>query len=297
LKRIQEQQGEMSHFFSPAVIESISSGIGTSRALIPKEQDISVLFCDVRGFSRVSEKSHRDLHELLDRISNALGLMTKVIMRFEGVVADFQGDSALAFWGWPKQLDSGPEAACRTALLIHREFQIAAQNEKGSLAGFQVGVDHGNAIAGKIGSEEQCKVGVFGPVVNLTSRLKGMTKQFRVPILIDEATARFVRKHFPASEARVRKLGLVRPKGIETPLMVSELLPPEGEPDTISNDLLREHEQAVDDFMAGYWSDAFDTFDSMPVSNRAKEMLLLYMAHNNYEPPPDWDGVIELDEK
>jgi adenylate cyclase len=299
LKRLQTQRIEMSHYFSPAVVELLSGEMSSSASLIPQEQDISVLFCDVRGFSRAAENSQRNLHELLDRISNALGLMTKAIMRFEGVVADFQGDSVLAFWGWPTPLASGPTAACRAALLIHREFQRAGQQAGGPLAGFRVGIGigHGNAIAGKIGSDEQCKIGVFGPVVNLASRLEGMTKQFRVPILIDEATARFVRKHFHPSKARVRKLGTVRPKGIATPLMVNELLPPEGQLESISDDLLREHEQAVDDFIAGNWSEAFDALDQMPVGNRAKEIILLYMAHNNYTPPPDWDGIINLEGK
>jgi adenylate cyclase len=299
LNRLQDHQIEMSHFFSPAVVEPISDVMSRSGSLMPTEQDISVLFCDMRGFSRVTEKSRHNLHELLERISSALGLMTKAIMRHEGVVADFQGDSVFAFWGWPTQLESGPTAACQAALLIHREFQRASQDEAGSLTGFQVGIGigHGNAIAGKIGSEEQCKIGVFGPVVNLASRLEGMTKKFRVSILIDAATARFVRKHFQPSEARVRKLGAVRPQGIKTPLMVSELLPPEGQQGAISNDLILQHEQAVDDFIAGNWSDAFDVLDQTPVSNRAKEIILLFMAHNNYTPPPDWDGIIDLESK
>ena len=80
-------------------------------------------------------------------------------------------------------------------------------------------------MAGKIGTEAQSKVGVFGPVVNMASRLESMTKQLRVPILLDEATARYAREHLPVSEGRVRKLCKLRPYGMETAMLVSQLLP------------------------------------------------------------------------
>lgn len=296
VKRLQRQHNEMSQYFSPAVIESIANTSIRESVLTPKEQDISVLFCDVRGFSRQAEKARHALLDLLNRVSDALGVMTNAIMRFEGVIADFQGDAALAFWGWPYLLEDGPVSACRAALAMHQEFTRANRSAGSPLAGFQVGIGigHGRAIAGKIGSEQQCKVGVFGPVVNLASRLEGMTKQFRVPILIDERTAEFVREHFPANEARVRRLGRVRPKGMDQPLMVCELLPPETEEGTISNQLIAEHEKAVDAFVAGNWSEAFDSLDATPVGNRAKELLLIFMAENNYQPPDDWDGIINL---
>ena len=81
-------------------------------------------------------------------------------------------------------------------------------------------------MAGKIGTVDQVKVTVFGPVVNLASRLEGMTKILRAPILLDEATAAAVRRQVPREVARVRRLAVVRPYGLDTPLEVSELLPP-----------------------------------------------------------------------
>ena len=66
-------------------------------------------------------------------------------------------------------------------------------------------------MAGGIGTAEQAKVTVFGPVVNLASRLQDMTKLLRVPILIDEPTAAAVREHLPRDVARVRRMAKVRP--------------------------------------------------------------------------------------
>lgn len=65
---------------------------------------------------------------------------------------------------------------------------------------------------------------MFGPVVNQGARLESMTRQFGVSIIVDEATAEAVRKHVPTSVAYVRKLAHVRPKGMDIPVVVHELV-------------------------------------------------------------------------
>ena len=196
---LEQRQAGLGQFFSPAVMEQLK-GDTTGHALDPKESDISVLFCDVRGFSRKSEKAEENLHELLARVSEALGVMTCGIIKYDGVIADFQGDAALGFWGWPKAKENDPRLACCAALDIQAAFLHATTDEGNSLKGFKVGIGiaSGRAIAGKIGTDEQIKVGAFGPVVNLGARLESMTKQLRTSILIDELTAERARETLPA---------------------------------------------------------------------------------------------------
>ena len=78
-----------------------------------------------------------------------------------------------------------------TWLAIRRDCLRAAQKPGNPLAGFAcgIGIAHGRAIAGRLGTAEQFKVGVFGPVVNLAARLESMTKFFGVPILMDDVCA------------------------------------------------------------------------------------------------------------
>ena len=89
---------------------------------------------------------------------------------------------------------------------------------------------------------------VFGPVVNLASRLQDMTKPLRVPILLDEPTAAVVRDQLPREVARVRRLAKVRPFGLETPLVVTELVPPEGPGAVLTGENLTDYEAALDAF-------------------------------------------------
>jgi len=298
VRLLEERQTRMNRYFSPKVVRTMSNK-RSEELLAPREGDITVLFCDLRGFSRHSEKEQHNLFTLLERVSQALGVMTRGIVQHEGVIADFQGDAALGFWGWPIPPEDGPLAACRTALEIHKEFTTAAQDETARLAGFRVGIGiaHGTAITGRIGTVDQEKVGVFGPVVNLAARLEQMTKQLRVPILIDETVAEYVRNHMSSDEGRCRRLGRIQPFGLANSFIVSELLPTEQSGSILPDAHLVDYERAVDLFQEGRWVETLEMLDRLPVGERAKDFLMIYIAQNNYEPPANWDGVITMQSK
>ena len=299
LRKLQKRYTGLSQFFAPSVLSAIA-GEGADAALAPKETDVAVLFCDLRGFSRESERYTDDLVGLLERVSRALGVMTFHILEQGGVVGDFQGDSAMGFWGWPLAHEDIVARACRAALAIRREFQEAACRPGDPLADFRVGIGvaTGRAVAGRIGTVDQVKVTVFGPVVNLASRLEGMTKIFRAPILHDAVTARVVRETMnPQSEARCRRVAVVKPYGLDTPVEISELLPAESDAPEIRGEDLADYEAALDAFLDRRWSDAFDQLHRVPPGDRVKDFLTVYIAQRNRMPPPDWDGVIELTSK
>jgi adenylate cyclase len=103
----------------------------------------------------MSELLKDDLFQLLATVKNALGLMANGIVESDGAIADFQGDAALGFWGWPMPLPDGPVPACRAALSIVIAFEKKS-NCDGMLEGFSVGIGiaHGVAIAGEIGTDK-----------------------------------------------------------------------------------------------------------------------------------------------
>lgn len=299
VRHLEDRQSEMSRFFSPKVMHLLTEqNMDLDQVLQPQSSDIGVLFCDLRGFSRSSEANRHDLVSMLGRVSAALEVMTRNIMDQDGVVTDFQGDSALGFWGWPTRPDGGPLAACRAALAIQSEFGSKSKESDSPLAGFKVGVGvaWGNAVAGRIGPDQIIKVGVFGPVVNLCARLEGMTKMMRAPILIDEKTADAVRLSMPQSEGRSRRLCRVLPAGMDQPVMVSELLPPESE-ETLSDEHLARYEQALDAFIEGDWLEAIDLLGELPTRDRGKDFLMIHIAQNQYDPPANWNGTIALSSK
>jgi hypothetical protein len=142
-----------------------------------------------------------------------------------------------------------------------------------------------SAIAGQIGTQQQAKIGVFGPVVNQGSRIEGMTRQFNVNICIDETTADFVRRLLPPEEGRCRNLARVRPNGMDTPLLVCELLPPESEGQIVTADVIKHYEAALKAVIDGKWGQAMQTLQAVPDADGPKQFLLAQMARFDNAPP------------
>jgi adenylate cyclase len=295
VKRLQDQKTQLSSYFSPNVVENLTGN--QNDVLAPTSREISVLFCDVHGFSRKSEECQDDLQQLLLCVKEALGVMTHGMLSQNGTIADFQGDAALGFWGWPVPLDDGASSACLAALAIQKEFNRAGRDND-LLEDFSIGmgIAHGNAIAGQIGTRQQAKIGVFGPVVNQGSRLEGMTRQFGVSICIDENSGRCVRNLLTPDMARVRKLARVRPKGMETAIDVYELLSPYGADCPISDEHIERFEGALEMVTDGHWTDAIIALSLLPEEG-PKKFLVDQMKGFDNTPPADWDGVFSLTSK
>lgn len=298
LSSLERQQAGLRQFFAPPILKALGEELNTD-VLAPRECDVTVLFCDLRGFSQHAEHSADDLKGLLSRVSQALGVMTQQILRFGGVTGDFQGDAALGFWGWPFDSEQAPLNAARAALGIRAAFHEFADLADHPLSEFEmgIGIAHGRAVAGKIGTAEQVKVTVFGPVVNLASRLETMTSQLRVPILLDEATTRLVRDAMPQEEGRIRRLGRILPVGLETPVQVSELVPPLADFPELTDEHIAQYEEAVDHFTAGRWNEAWQCLHSLPASDRAQDFLAMPIVQHNRTAPAEWDGIIRLTRK
>jgi adenylate cyclase len=290
MRLLEHRHATLSQFFSPVVLETLAVE-DPEIVLAPRETEVSVLFCDLRGFSRESERHADHLLGLLQRVSKALGVMTRYIREQGGVVGDFQGDAAMGFWGWPLQQKDAILRTCLAALAIRAEFEATAGFHAG------IGVATGKAVAGKIGTVDQVKVTVFGPVVNLASRLESMTKILRAPILLDETTARAVRRQVPREIARVRRLAVVKPYGLDTTLEVSELLPPVAQYPVLTDEHIAYYETALDKFLSRNWAAAFELLHRIPAEDEVKDFLTVYIAEHNRRPPVNWDGVIPLENK
>ncbi|HXY36625.1 MAG TPA: adenylate/guanylate cyclase domain-containing protein, partial [Planctomycetaceae bacterium] len=122
LNRFERQKSGLRQFFAPPILSALGDDLDTA-LLEPRECDVTVLFCDLRGFSHTAEAAADNLRGLLERVSRALGVMTSQILKHGGVTGDFQGDAAMGFWGWPLSSPESPLDACRAALGIRAAFQ------------------------------------------------------------------------------------------------------------------------------------------------------------------------------
>ncbi|MCE9556663.1 MAG: adenylate/guanylate cyclase domain-containing protein [Planctomycetes bacterium] len=323
-QRLLQRQAALKAFFAPQVLEAIGRD-DPQRVLAPRSADVTVMFCDLRGFTRASEQQSADLMGLLDRVSQALGVATRQILGHGGVVGDFHGDAVMGFWGWPLQQPEKAVLACRAAMAIQAQLKgeprgvSPRRNEPGDRdeaspprenlqgltpparlerADFRIGIGiaSGTAVAGQIGTADQAKVTVFGPVVNLASRLEALTRRLGADILLDDTSVNEVSGAL-VDGGRLRRLATIVPHGLESPLLVSQLLPPETLAPKLSTTALEEYDQALCDFTAGRWDNARRRLTALATADSAASFLLTYMSETNNQPLPNFDGAIHMTTK
>ncbi len=299
LENLKRNEVVFGQFFPAVVLDALSTQ-EPEQYLAPQEVELAILFCDVRGFSRSSELASDDLLGLLERVSQALGVMTQNILAQGGVVGDFHGDAAMGFWGWPAAQPDSSKRACLAALSIRNAFKTAADDPAHPLHNFHVGIGiaSGPAVAGKLGSADQVKVTAFGPVVNLAARLETMTKVIGANILIDETTLAAVRQQpSDGSEMRFRQVAKVQPFGLQNALQTTELLPSLTDDDRLSDKDLAAYEAARQQFQEGAWEEAQQLLEKVSDQDPVKAFLVDYLKKHGPSAPPEWTGSILMESK
>lgn len=186
-QRVQEQLaelervGRMKRFFSPQLVEALTSA-GGEQLLESHRREITVVFCDLRGFTAFSESVAPE--ELMDVLRNYHTVMGNLIFSYEGTLERFTGDGMMVFFNDPQPFpDHGYRAVQMAVAMRERMEELTAQWEKrGHSLGFGVGIAMGYATLGMIGFEGRIDYGAIGPVTNLAARLCDQAKNGQILI-------------------------------------------------------------------------------------------------------------------
>ena len=192
-------------------------------SMLGSRKPVTVLFSDLVGFTSLSEKA--DPVSLVKQLNEYLSGMVGHVFDNGGTLDKFIGDAIMAVWGNVKSqgVDQDAKAAVRTALGMRRELHRLNEGWKidgRTPLGFGVGINHGEAVIGNIGSyepHERLDPTVIGDSVNLASRLEALTRAYSVDILIGPTAAELVGDEFYLrSVARVQVKGKTRPVDVFT---------------------------------------------------------------------------------
>lgn len=199
--------------FLPQPVRALSDRGPLGPELEPRVVPVTVLFCDLRGSCGLAEGGDADLARYWWAVLHkALNLMAEAVVEHGGVIGSFLGDAVMAFWGWPEAGSDQAERAARAASSIWRRFARAGETDPAvGRLGFGIGIAHGPAFAGRLGTPDQPKVDVIGPTVNLAARLEGLTKPFGVRALLDATAVALLPGEL---RRRTRRVGRVVPYGI-----------------------------------------------------------------------------------
>jgi adenylate cyclase len=149
-----------------------------------READVTLLFCDVRGFSRASEKLGPA--GTVKWINDVMAELSRCVLAEGGVLVDYIGDELLAMWGAPQPQPDQAARAARAALAMRTALAPLNARWRETLGGpmdVGVGLNTGSARVGNTGSEYKFKYGPLGNAVNLASRVQGLTKYLKCRVL------------------------------------------------------------------------------------------------------------------
>ena len=177
----------LGRYFSPDIKNEIEqTGLNFTKDG-PKNLNVAVLFTDIVGFTKLSEKMKPN--DVLQLLSEYQSIMVDCIFEFNGTVDKFIGDAVMANFGTPKSYGNDAQNAFNCA----RDMQIAMRSwakeraEQGkTVLKHRIGIHYGRCVVGNIGSKERMEFAVIGDTVNVASRICDACKDNDAQILISD---------------------------------------------------------------------------------------------------------------
>lgn len=222
------------HYVEPALLSQIEANAGLLK-LGGDVRELTVMFCDVRNFTALSERtSPTELVAILNQLFAALGV---AITGQSGTIDKFMGDAVMAFWNAPVDVPRHASRACAAALDMRAALKrLNEQVESGEPIAIGIGLSTGPALVGNMGFEARFDYSCIGDTVNVASRIEGACRRVGYDILVtDEARA-------AAPELAYLPAGKVVLKGISQPEPIYLLVGPEALAKApVFSDLLAKH--------------------------------------------------------
>ncbi|MEJ2589129.1 MAG: adenylate/guanylate cyclase domain-containing protein, partial [Deltaproteobacteria bacterium] len=204
-------------YVTPEIRDEILSG---NIPLDGETRTGTVLFADLRGFTPYVE-AHSP-KEVVHGMRAYFNAMQEAIRLHDGLVLQYVGDEMMVVFGVPIQDEHHAVKAVDAALEMRKRLNILNRNraEKG-LEPFEhgVGIHTGEFLAGNMGSDDQLSYSLLGNVVNVASRIEGLTKELHCDILVSEATVDKLDK-----KPKMEKKSPVKVKGYSKPVVVYQVI-------------------------------------------------------------------------
>ena len=257
------------------------------------EQELSIMFTDVRGFTTVSEHYGKDVQGLTKIMNRYMTAMTKAILENKGTLDKYIGDAQMAFWNAPVDNHQHAVYAVKTGLQMLdalEEFNDEVTKEGIPAFGMGLGINTDTVVVGNMGSDQRFDYTCLGDGVNLAARLEGQSKPYAVRVIIGPKTAEYVRDAY-----QVIELDLIAVKGKTEPariFTVREKFDPAAE---------KIHNSFLEAYRSGEWSQATAMAAKVvPLWNgelKGYYDAMLDRMNEAKSAPKDWDGVYRATSK
>lgn len=212
----EKKRQDFGRFLSPDIVDKIMSE-GATFELGGQKTQATTFFCDIRGFTNISERSNPQ--EIVDLLNQHFTHMTEIIFDYRGTINKFIGDEVMAVFGVPFPTgDEAFQAVCAAIAIQTKNNELNIQREQEGKPAFNIGIgiETGEVCAGYVGSPMRMEYTVIGDKVNTASRLCGLAKPGQIIVGVNT---------WQAIEDRVegRPTGSVMLKGKEKPVQAFEI--------------------------------------------------------------------------
>jgi adenylate cyclase len=212
-----ERMGRLRRFLAPQIADVVASADGQDSLLQSHRREISVLFCDIRGFTAFTESNEPE--EVMSVLAEYHRTMGGLIDQYEGTIERFAGDGIITLFNDPVPVPDHAQRAVRLAASMRGAVAAltAGWTRRGLDLGVGIGIALGYATLGTIGFERRVEYTAIGSVINLASRLCDEAKPGQIIVS---------RRVFSEVEAIVEAvdLGALELKGFSRPVPAYEIV-------------------------------------------------------------------------
>lgn len=297
-ERLRETFGK---YVDPRVVEGLIEG--PALAAEGQRRVMTVLFCDVKGFTSTSEgMTPQGLVKVMNRYFST---MSAPIRAHQGIIDKYIGDAIMAYWGPPFTDDTEQARLASLSALDMLQLVPQLQAELPELLGIRmlpkafdlrIGIATGEVLVGSIGSELMMSYTVMGDTVNLASRLEGANKEYGGRILVSAATIAGASGAVEAREIdRLVTLGQTQPQA------VYEIMGRKGELTAAQLELRDRFAEGLAAYRTQHWDDARRAFEAAlaVVPDDGPSLTFIKRIDRLIAAPPGegWNGAWHLEKK
>ena len=198
----QQIKKQFGTYLSPAMVQKLQKNPELLK-LGGDTRHMTFLFCDIRGFTPISEQYKTNPQGLTELVNRFLTPMTDIIMENDGTIDKYMGDCIMAFWNAPLDVPDQEGKAVKSAVKMLEHLKVLNEELEGDgllPINIGIGINSGSVVVGNMGSNQRFDYSVLGDAVNLAARLEGQSKGYGVKTIIGEDTAKEIDDMFAVLE-------------------------------------------------------------------------------------------------
>ena len=282
-------RGAFAQYLSPEMVNRLAES-SESLVLGGERKEMTFLFSDIRGFTKISEQYKDDPEALTQLINQLLTVLSNSILEHGGTIDKYMGDCIMAFWNAPTDQADHRQRAIKAAHSMNEaldEFNAQTEGNLDFKLEIGIGINSGNCIVGNMGSDKRFDYTVLGDAVNLASRLESQSSNYGLHMIVGENT------HMDDSEFTIIEIDKIAVKGKSSAETIYTCFKPEMK---FTEEFLKKHEAFLVEYRTQNWDGANLLIDELIPSSNELELYYKHMRARIEEyiaspPASDWEGV------